>query len=314
MSNFDDILNQSKKNVQVPAPKEIVVKPLDSEENKEKKEWVEKQKKKREQLFEMIEAACPTIVSSIEKMSEFLKVQSNFEKYSLNNNILIFAQKPDATKVKDFNGWKDEGGSVKKGSKGFFIMEPSTYKKDGEDRVAFNPKTVFDISDVADVDPVQQVSYDKALLIRALVHESPVNIVTLKDYPSSKPEGAYYDIKDKVIYAKAGMAVNDIFISVSQALAFAEIARKSNEPFRAADHVFQARCVALVLANKFGVSADKIQLYSMPARYAECDSEMIKKDLSEIHSAVKSIVSRMNEVLIERPKEQSKSRSDKEAR
>ena len=38
MSNFDDILNQSKKNVQVPAPKEIVVKPLDSEENKEKKE------------------------------------------------------------------------------------------------------------------------------------------------------------------------------------------------------------------------------------------------------------------------------------
>jgi hypothetical protein len=52
----------------------------------------------------------------------------------------------------------------------------------------------------------------------------------------------------------------------------------------------------------------------MPARYAGCDSEMIKKDLSEIHSAVKSIVSRMNEVLIERPKEQSKSRSDKEAR
>ena len=83
---------------------------------------------------------------------------------------------------------------------------------------------------------------------------------------------------------------------------------------RAADHVFQARCVALVLANKFGVSADKIQLYSMPARYAECDSEMIKKDLSEIHSAVKSIVSRMNEVLIERPKEQSKSRSDNESR
>lgn len=314
MSNFDDILNQAKKNGQVPAPKEIVVQPPENKENNEKKEWVEKQKKKREQLFAMIEAACPTIVSSIEKMSEFLKVQSNFEKYSLNNNILIFAQKPDATKVKDFNGWKDEGGSVKKGSKGFFIMEPSAYKKDGEDRVAFNPKTVFDISDVADVDPVQQVSYDKALLIRALVHESPVNIVTLKDYPSGKPEGAYYDIKDKVIYAKAGMAVNDIFISVSQALAFAEIARKSNEPFRAADHVFQARCVALVLANKFGVPSDKIQLYSMPARYAGCDSEMIKKDLSEIHGAVKSIVSRMNEVLIERPKEQSKSRSDKEAR
>ena len=124
MSNFDNILNQANKSVQVPEPKEIVVQPPES---KEKKEWVEKQKKKREQLFEMIEAACPTIVSSIEKMSEFLKVQSNFEKYSLNNNILIFAQKPDATKVKDFNGWKDEGGSVKKGSKGFFIMEKTGF-------------------------------------------------------------------------------------------------------------------------------------------------------------------------------------------
>ena len=273
-----------------------------------------KQKKRREQLFDMIEAACPTIVSSIEKMNEFLKVHSNFEKYSLNNNILIFAQKPDATKIKDFNGWKEEGDSVKKGSKGFVIMEPTTYKKDGEDRVAFNPKTVFDISDVAGVNEVQQVSYDKALLIRALVNNSPVDIVTLKNYPTGKPEGAYFDVKDNVIYAKAGMDVNDIFISVSQALAFAEIARNSKEPFRAADHVFQARCVALVLANKFGVPADKIQLYSMPARYAGCNSEMIKKDLSEIHSAVKSIVNRMNEVLLERPKEQSKSRSEKEAR
>ena len=314
MSNFDAILNQAKKNGKVNAPQEIVIQSPENEGNKEKNDWVEKQKKRREQLFDMIEAACPTIVSSIEKMSEFLKVQSNFEKYSLNNNILIFAQKPDATKIKDFNGWKEEGGSVKKGSKGFVIMEPSPYKKDGEDRVAFNPKTVFDISDVAGVNEVQQVSYDKALLIRALVNNSPVDIVTLKNYPTGKPEGAYFDVKDNVIYAKAGMDVNDIFISVSQALAFVEIARNSKEPFRAADHVFQARCVALVLANKFGVPADKIQLYSMPTRYAGCDSEMIKKDLSEIHSAVKSIVNRMNEVLIERPKEQSKSRSEKEAR
>ena len=44
MSYFDNILNQANKSVQVPEPKEIVVQPPES---KEKKEWVEKQKKKR---------------------------------------------------------------------------------------------------------------------------------------------------------------------------------------------------------------------------------------------------------------------------
>ena len=307
MSNFDEILNQGKK-------KETDVQVAESTDKKDKKEWADEQKRKRDSLFEMIEAVCPTIVSSTEEMSEFLTVQSRFEKYSLNNNILIYAQKSDATKIKDFKGWKEEGGSVKKGSKGFMILEPTSYTKDGEKRIAFNPKTMFDASDVAGITPGQTVAYDKSMLIRALVNDSPVDIKTVQNYPADKAVGAYFDVKDNCIYAKSGMNVNDIFTSVSQALACAEMAKQTKEPFRVSDHEFQARCVAYVLAKKYGVPSDQVNLYSMPARYAGYDGEQIKKELSEIHGSVKAITNRMNEILLERPKEQNKKRNDKEAR
>lgn len=307
MSNFDEILNQGKK-------KEDDVQPAESSDKKDKKEWADEQKRKRDSLFAMIEAVCPTIVSSTEEMSEFLTVQSRFEKYSLNNNILIYAQKSDATKIKDFKGWKEEGGSVKKGSKGFMILEPTSYTKDGEKRIAFNPKTMFDASDVVGITPGQTVAYDKSMLIRALVNDSPVDIKTVQNYPADKAVGAYFDVKDNCIYAKSGMNVNDIFTSVSQALACAEMAKQTKEPFRVSDHEFQARCVAYVLAKKYGVPSDQVNLYSMPARYAGYDGEQIKKELSEIHGSVKAITNRMNEILLERPKEQNKKRNDKEAR
>ena len=307
MSNFDEILNQGKK-------KEADLQTSESTDKKDKKEWADEQKRKRDSLFEMIEVVCPTIVSSTEEMSEFLTVQSRFEKYSLNNNILIYAQKSDATKIKDFKGWKEEGGSVKKGSKGFMILEPTSYTKDGEKRIAFNPKTMFDASDVAGITPGQTVAYDKSMLIRALVNDSPVDIKTVQNYPTDKAVGAYFDVKDNCIYAKSGMNVNDIFTSVSQALACAEMAKQTKEPFRVSDHEFQARCVAYVLAKKYGVPSDQVNLYSMPTRYAGYDGEQIKKELLEIHGSVKAITNRMNEILLERPKEQNKKRNDKEAR
>ena len=314
MNHFSEVLNQGKRK-----EGEVIQQPTSeaakaSGEQKGKMDWADEQKKRRDSLFEMIDAACHTVVSSPQTMSEFLVVQSRFEKYSLNNNILIYAQKPNATKIKDFNGWKNEGGTVKKGSKGFMILEPMPYIKNGEQRTTFKVKTVFDVSDVADAPPTPPVSFDSAMLIRALVHDCPVDIKTVQNYPTDKPDGAYFDVEDKCIYAKAGMSVNNIFTSVSQAIACAEFARNTNGPFQVSDHEFQARCVAYALAQKYGVSSDKVNLYSMPARYASYDSEQIKKELSEIHGAIKAITGRMNEVLLERPGGKNQNRNAREAR
>lgn len=90
-----------------------------------------------------------------------LDVSARFWHYSLNNQMLIAIQRPDATRVAGFNVWKSLGRSVKKGEKGISILAPKVInRKDKETGkpeldangkpvravVGFTSATVFDIS------------------------------------------------------------------------------------------------------------------------------------------------------------------------
>jgi len=55
---------------------------------------------------------------------------SRFHRYSVNNTMLIFMQRPDATHVAGFNKWRDQfGRNVMKGEKGIKIIAPTPFKK-----------------------------------------------------------------------------------------------------------------------------------------------------------------------------------------
>jgi len=54
----------------------------------------------------------------------WLQVAATFPSYSLNNVLLIAAQRPDATAVAGFGAWKALGRQVDKGSKGIAILAP----------------------------------------------------------------------------------------------------------------------------------------------------------------------------------------------
>jgi len=65
-----------------------------------------------------------------EKYKNYLRTMSRFHKYSVNNTMLIYMQKPDATVVAGFNKWRDQfGRNVLKGEKGIKIIAPTPYKK-----------------------------------------------------------------------------------------------------------------------------------------------------------------------------------------
>lgn len=55
---------------------------------------------------------------------EFLTAMSRFHRYSWNNQILIWIQKPNATRVAGYNTWRDLGRYVKAGEKGIAILAP----------------------------------------------------------------------------------------------------------------------------------------------------------------------------------------------
>ena len=65
-----------------------------------------------------------------EKYMRYLSVMSRFHRYSVNNTMLIYMQKPDATMVAGFNKWKNQfERHVKKGEHGITIIAPTPYKK-----------------------------------------------------------------------------------------------------------------------------------------------------------------------------------------
>ena len=65
-----------------------------------------------------------------EKYMRYLSVMSKFHRYSVNNTVLIYMQRPDATLVAGFNKWKNQfERHVKKGEHSITIIAPTPYKK-----------------------------------------------------------------------------------------------------------------------------------------------------------------------------------------
>jgi|GEM_PF-632118 len=95
------------------------------------------------------------------QVAEYLRFSKRFRKYSLNNSLLIFIQKPNSTHVAGFNAWKKMGVTVKKGATAIYIYAPITKKEDDvksgdqgldteitkRNSMYFRAVPVFDISD-----------------------------------------------------------------------------------------------------------------------------------------------------------------------
>ena len=83
------------------------------------------------------------VTSSSDDWMDFLDTASANYKYSFNDQVLIFAQKPDATACADINTWNTKLHRwIKKGSKGIALVQNNGYGN--------SLRHVFDISDTYD--------------------------------------------------------------------------------------------------------------------------------------------------------------------
>lgn len=100
-------------------------------ENK-KPEKAEEKKSNKERLKEITDSIENGIKELFEsdKYKQYLQTMSRFHRYSVNNQMLIHLQAPNATLVAGFNKWRDQfGRNVKKGEKAIKIIAPTPYKK-----------------------------------------------------------------------------------------------------------------------------------------------------------------------------------------
>ena len=282
MSNFDDLLNNS------PAEQDGA--------QLSKEDYAAKKQAEREAAFELSDNAALEVAGNGDMFRQYLDVQSTFSRYSAVNALLIMAQMPEATRLGDFGHWKGQGGYVKPGQTAISILEPHEYtKEDGSPGTGYNVKKVFDISQV-DTRKVKTAApaptYTERQLLKALIHKAPVEIIGVESVPSFLPDdfGAFYDQKDNNIIVQKGMDFSDIFRSVAQELAFADL---HTGPDTQADPHFSAYSAAYMLCKKYGVDTQGFNFSDAPAVLNDMDAQEVKGELSQIRDAADAISGRM---------------------
>ena len=171
-----------------------------------------------------------------EKYMRYLSVMSRFHRYSVNNTMLIYMQKPDATLVAGYNKWKNQfERHVKKGEHGITIIAPTPFKKkieeqkldpdtkapmlDAEGKIImeereveipmFRPVKVFDVSQT-DGKPLPELASSLSgnvqnyeIFMEALRRSAPV---PLSVEPMAANMDGYFSPDQQRIAIRAGMS------------------------------------------------------------------------------------------------------------
>lgn len=88
-----------------------------------KEEYAAKKKAERDSLYALADEMAQEVMRDGEAFRGFLDVQARFDRYSATNALLIYAQNDEATRLRDFDGWKERGIYVRKNETGISILE-----------------------------------------------------------------------------------------------------------------------------------------------------------------------------------------------
>lgn len=283
MNNYDDIFTSREDFRETPFDKDA---------------WAEKKQAERREVYEAADNTAIAASKDGPYYQQYLDVQARFPRYSTTNALLILAQNPDATRLKDFDGWKDVGASIKKGQQGISIVEPGDEytHPDGTVGTSFNVKKVFDISQTtALARPRPQASVDSRTLLTALIHNAPVPMKIVDELPGNAI--ALYDHEQQVIFVRRGMDAQDLFRGVSKELAHAEIAL-SRDSYSRSEASFAAYSASYILCRQNNVPTENFYNFSvLPESLSEKTPQELRGILSEIRETANSISNRMYRVM-----------------
>lgn len=284
MSNFDDLFEAQ------PQP--------DREERPfDKEAWAEKKQAERQEVYELADATIMEVSEDGEKFKAFLDVKSRLIHYSATNVLLVLAQKPLATQLRDFEGWKAEGASIKRNESHIKILEAGdNYERpDGSIGTSWNVKHVFDVSQTNSRQrPRPAPQTDDRQLLQALIRKPPVPIQGIDELPNGM--GAYYDHEQSVIVVRRGMEAHDIFRSLSKEIAHAELAY-SNPNYTRQEAGFAAYSISYVVCKQYGVDVSGYDFSRLPDSFRNADPQSIRTQLTEICDVAKDMTGRMNRAL-----------------
>lgn len=255
-----------------------------------KNAWIEQKQKERSEVYKLIDSTAEEIKTDLSKYLTYLDVQGRFDKYSVGNGLLITSQMPNATQLKDFNDWKEQGAFIKKAENGIRILEPgdSYTKRDGTTATSYNVKKLFDISQTSMQGKQRKNSYDEKMILTALLKDCPINIKAVDEIENST-NSALWNKDESVIYVKRGEDTSKIFKEISTELVKASLEETGNPEL---DN-FKAKSTSYMICKKYGIDVSDIDI-TIPNSFKEMTSSEVRNELSSMRNQLEDINTRMS--------------------
>ena len=264
-----------------------------------------------------------------ENYKEYLNFCAKLPRYSVNNQILIMLQKPDATMCQSFTGWKEMNRFVRKGEKGIRILAPSPYKmqkeqdktdasgktvldKDGEpvkETVeitvnAFKPVSTFDVSQT-EGEPIPTIGVNELsgsvegyeTLLAAIKEVVPVPISFEQIDSGAK---GYFHLEENRIVVQEGMSeaqtVKTLLHEAShQALHSKEAMAGSDEKKSKNQKECEAESVAYVVCQHYGIDTSDYSFAYVATWSADKEVPELKASLDTIRRTASDLIVKIDE-------------------
>ena len=255
-----------------------------------KEEWAAQKQEQRKAAYELIDNTCSEMMADGDSFRQYLDVQGHFDRYSVNNAILVSAQMPEATQLKDYGSWKQSRVYVDKDAQKVTILEPGKeyQRDDGSKAVGYNAKIVYDVSQTSAKDR-QQPQEQKTMreLVSAMIDASPVSFVPVDDLELP----AFYDSAQQTIFIKTGLNEEQLFVSMAKEVSAAVFDFKHKESRDASE--FKSFCVAYMVSSRYGVDTKGFRFDNLPKEFAGMETQEFKGQLGSMRDVLGEIQSDM---------------------
>lgn len=255
-----------------------------------KEEWAAQKQEQRKEAYELIDNTCSEMMANGDSFRQYLDVQGHFDRYSVNNAILVSAQMPEATQLKDYGSWKQSRVYVDKDAQKVTILEPGKeyQRDDGSKAVGYNAKIVYDVSQTSAKDR-QQPQEQKTMreLVSAMIDASPVSFVPVDDLELP----AFYDSSQQTIFIKTGLSEEQLFVSMAKEVSAAVFDCKHKESRDDSD--FKSFCVAYMVSSRYGVDTKGFNFDKLPKEFEGMETQAFKGELGSMRDVLGEIQSDM---------------------
>ncbi|HBG5806683.1 TPA: hypothetical protein KQJ50_001399 [Clostridioides difficile] len=255
-----------------------------------KEEWAAAKHEQRKEAYKLIDTTCQEMMADGGAFQQYLDVQGHFDRYSVNNAILVSAQMPEATQLKDYGSWKQSRVYVDKDAQKVTILEPGKeyQRDDGSKAVGYNAKVVYDVSQTSAKDR-QQPQEQKTMreLVSAMIDASPVSFVPVDDLELP----AFYDSSQQTIFIKTGLSEEQLFVSMAKEVSAAVFDFKHKESRDDSD--FKSFCVAYMVSSRYGVDTKGFRFDNLPKEFEGMETQAFKGELGSMRDVLGEIQSDM---------------------